>query len=102
MKKENILKRRSFVKQSSLATGAVVFSPMVKNEYNFQSSVDETIKVSLVGCGGRGTGAAVQALKASKNVKLVAMADAFMDRLDSSLKNIKKTITDGRVDVPSD
>ncbi len=93
------LERRSFVKQSTLATGAVVLTPMVKNEYGFQSSVDETIKVSLVGCGGRGTGAAVQALKASKNVKLVAMCDAFMDRVEDSLKNIQKAIGDGRADV---
>ncbi len=93
------LERRSFVKQSTLATGAVVLTPMVKNEYGFQSSVDETIKVSLIGCGGRGTGAAVQALKASKNVKLVAMCDAFMDRVEDSLKNIQKAIGDGRADV---
>jgi predicted dehydrogenase len=93
------LERRSFVKQSTLATGAVVLTPMVKNEYGFQSSVDETIKVSLIGCGGRGTGAAVQALKASKNVKLVALCDAFMDRVEDSLKNIQKAIGDGRADV---
>ncbi len=93
------LERRSFVKQSTLATGAVVLTPMVKNEYGFQSSVDETIKVSLIGCGGRGTGAAVQALKASKNVQLVALCDAFMDRVKDSLKNIKKAIDDGRADV---
>ena len=41
-----------------------------------------TIKVGLVGCGGRGTGAAEQALTADSGVKLVAMADAFADRLD--------------------
>ncbi len=93
------LERRSFVKQSTLATGAVVLTPMVKNEYGFQSSVDETIKVSLIGCGGRGTGAAVQALKASKNVQLVALCDAFMDRVEDSLKNIQKVIGDGRADV---
>ena len=37
----------------------------------------DTLRVGLVGCGGRGTGAAAQALNADKNVKLVAMADAF-------------------------
>ena len=39
------------------------------------------LKVGLIGCGGRGTGAAVNAMNADKNVKLVAMADAFEDRL---------------------
>ncbi|MCB9267888.1 MAG: Gfo/Idh/MocA family oxidoreductase, partial [Lewinellaceae bacterium] len=43
----------------------------------------------LVGCGGRGTGAAVQALLSGQNVRLVAMADAFRDRLDDSLKQIE-------------
>ena len=42
----------------------------------------DTLKVGLVGCGGRGTGAAEQALTADKNAKLVAMADAFQDRLE--------------------
>jgi len=50
----------------------------------------DTIKVALVGCGGRGTGAAVQALSTEFPVQLVAMADAFQDRLDSSLQNINK------------
>ena len=42
---------------------------------------DDLLKVGLIGCGGRGTGAATQALRADTNVKLVAMADAFEDRL---------------------
>ncbi len=43
---------------------------------------DKKLKIALVGCGGRGTGAAIQALNADENVQLVAMADAFeeMDR----------------------
>ena len=48
-----------------------------------------TIKVGLVGCGGRGTGAAEQALTADSGVKLVAMADAFQDRLEDSLSDLK-------------
>src|ERR1041384_8294439 len=46
----------------------------------------DVLRVGLIGCGGRGTGAAEQALCADKNVKLVAMGDAFEDRLQSSLK----------------
>jgi len=46
------------------------------------------LKVGLIGCGGRGTGAAVQALRADPNLMLVAMGDVFRDRLDSSLKGI--------------
>lgn len=51
---------------------------------------DDTLKVGLIGCGERGTSAAVQALQADKNVKLVAMADAFEDRLQSSLDTLRK------------
>ena len=48
----------------------------------------DTVKVALVGCGGRGSGAAAQALSTEGNVKLVAMADAFSNRLDNSYKNL--------------
>ena len=51
---------------------------------------EKKLKLALVGCGGRGTGAAVQALNADENVELVAMADAFGDRLEKSLKSIQK------------
>ncbi len=50
----------------------------------------DILKVGLVGCGGRGTGAAVQALNADPNLKLTAMGDAFSDRLQSSLATLKK------------
>lgn len=94
MKKE-LLNRRQFVTNTSLAGSAVLLSPFLSKASGlFHSSVDDTIKVALVGCGGRGTGAAVQALKARANVKLVAMADAFRDNLDSSLKGIQSEVND--------
>jgi len=55
----------------------------------------------LVGCGGRGSGAAEQALKADSGTKLVAVADAFQDRIDEHLSNIKETFG-ARADVPKD
>jgi predicted dehydrogenase len=60
-------------------------APLMSNAGYF-NSVDDTIKIALIGCGGRGTGAAMQALSTKQNVKLVAMADAFRDRLDDSFK----------------
>ena len=48
----------------------------------------ETLRVGLVGCGGRGTGAAADALRADPNVKLVALGDTFADHLESSLKSL--------------
>jgi myo-inositol 2-dehydrogenase/D-chiro-inositol 1-dehydrogenase len=63
----------------------------------------DTLRVGLVGCGGRGTGAAKQALRADPKVKLVALCDAFMDRLEGSLselKNIKDIAS--KIDVAPD
>ncbi len=82
--------RRDFVKQSSMLAGGLMAMPMISNAGYF-NSVDDTIKVAVIGCGGRGTGAAMQALSTKQNVKLVAMADAFRDRLDQSYKSL----TDG-------
>src|SRR5690349_1368240 len=78
--------RRDFVKQSSLLAGSLMMAPLASKAGFFNSSVDDTIKVALIGCGGRGTGAAMQALLTKQNVKLVAMADAFRDRLDECYK----------------
>jgi len=92
--------RRDFVKKSSVLAGAVLAAPLLSGA-NFFSGADAVIKVALIGCGGRGTGAAVQALSTKQNVQLVAMADAFKDRLDTSYKNILDALEDkkGRVQV---
>lgn len=83
------MKRRSFVKNSAVAAGGVLLSPLAA-QAGYLSSVEDSIKIALVGCGGRGTGATAQALSTSQNVKLVAMCDAFKDRLDKSYENILK------------
>ena len=57
---------------------------------NRTPSPGETLRIGLIGCGGRGTGAAAQALAADANVKLVSLGDAFKDRLESSLETLKK------------
>ena len=90
MKKE-IQSRRDFVKQTSLAAGGLMTLPLLSKTNYFSGSAD-TIKIAMVGCGGRGTGAAVQALSTKQNVQLVAMADAFRDRLDSSYSNISEAL----------
>ena len=85
----NTKSRRSFLKKTTLVSGAIIASPLfVEGMTNIHA--EKKLKVALVGCGGRGSGAAVQALKADENVKLVAMADVFQDRLEDSLKNIKE------------
>ncbi len=63
----------------------------------------DLLKVGLIGCGGRGTGAARQALMADSNVKLWAMGDAFADRLEDSLAVLtKKEELAAKIDVPAD
>ncbi len=85
--------RRDFVKNTSLLAGGILTAPLM-SQANFFSGADNTIKVALIGCGGRGTGAAVQALSTKQNVQLVAMADAFKDRLDGSYNNILEALED--------
>lgn len=84
--------RRSFVKNTALFTGGAVLLPNLQMKGMFNSANDSKLKIALVGCGGRGTGAAVQALNADENLELVAMADAFEDRLKGSLTNIAKAM----------
>ena len=100
-------KRRDFVKQGSMLAGAIAAEPLISNA-NFFSGSDDVIKVAVIGCGGRGTGAAVQALMSKQNVKIVAMADAFKDRLDECYKNVAGELanagagTKGTLDVPEE
>ncbi len=88
MKSEKSIDRRNFLKGSVMATGGVMMAGLPASASAFVNPSAKKLKLALVGCGGRGTGAAVQALTADPNVQLIAMADAFKDRLDSSLNNI--------------
>lgn len=79
--------RRDFVRETALLAGGIAVLPNIAGA-NFFSGSDDAIKVALIGCGGRGTGAAMQALQSKQNVKIVALADAFEDRLESCYKTI--------------
>ena len=79
--------RRNFIKQTTLATTGILSASMpVKSFANVLDN--KKLKLALVGCGGRGSGAVVNALTADDQVELVSMADVFKDRVDSSLKAI--------------
>ncbi|MBZ5855969.1 Gfo/Idh/MocA family protein [Flavihumibacter profundi] len=84
---KNAATRRVFVKQTGILAGGLIAAPLM-SKANFFSGSDDTIKIALIGCGGRGTGAALQALLSKQKVKLVAMADAFRDRLDDCYKTL--------------
>ncbi|MEN6458276.1 MAG: Gfo/Idh/MocA family oxidoreductase [Thermoguttaceae bacterium] len=95
------LARRDFLKQSVLATAGATLVSGLSVARSAHAAGSDTIKIALVGCGGRGTGAAINALSAKVNVKLVAMADAFKQSIENSLKAIRKECSD-RADVPED
>jgi predicted dehydrogenase len=73
--------------KASLAAAAMAAPAVV-------AQTPQTLKVGLIGCGGRGSGAASQALKADPNVVLTAMGDAFEDQLQKSLQNLQKSCGD--------
>src|SRR5258705_10044477 len=95
--------RREFVKNTTILTGAAIALPLL-SKANFFSGADDVIKIALIGCGGRGTGAAMQACLTKQNVKLVAMADAFRDRIDGCYKELTKDENGikARIDVPEE
>lgn len=81
--------RRDFLKTSSLAAAGVLAGSLAAGRFA-HAQESNTLRVGLVGCGGRGTGAALNALNADKNAKLVALGDAFADRLQGSLESIRR------------
>ena len=92
--------RRTFLMQSAASVAAVTATLPANVLASAHVAGSDILKVGLVGCGGRGTGAAEQALTADKNVRLVAMGEAFQDRLDESYSTLKGSAVGDRVDVP--
>lgn len=81
--------RRDFIRNSGAAMAAVAtFNIASSARAAAGDSTNEVLKVGLIGCGGRGTGAVREALLADPNTKLVALGDTFSDRIDSSLAKL--------------
>ena len=79
-KSNNKFSRRKFCKNTAIATSGILAASLPLKSMGHVHE-NKTLKLAVVGCGGRGSGAAVQALNADENVELVAMADAFKDRV---------------------
>jgi myo-inositol 2-dehydrogenase / D-chiro-inositol 1-dehydrogenase len=84
--------RRDILKASAVIAGAAAGSFITRSAYAAGSG--ETIKVGLIGCGGRGTGAAGQALSTEGPVELVAVADAFHDQAENAVNGLKQKFAD--------
>lgn len=85
--------RRDFIKSSgAVALGTSMLPTDLSAMSNKQAK--KTLKVGLVGCGGRGTGVAVQAVNADPDAELVAMGDIFADRLEQSYLSLQQEIPD--------
>lgn len=85
--------RRSFIKKSVAATAGLSAGLMASGNFAYAGGSD-TIRYGLIGCGGRGTGAARDCAKAADGTELVAMGDLFEDRLDQSREILQEVIPD--------
>ncbi|HWB11183.1 MAG TPA: Gfo/Idh/MocA family oxidoreductase [Pirellulales bacterium] len=95
--------RRDFLKTSTVAVVGGSLAGSLGVSRSAHGGSDDTIKIGLIGCGGRGTGAIRDAMSTDHNVKLVAMGDAFEDRLSGSLDAIgKEGNFSAKIDVPKD
>jgi predicted dehydrogenase len=90
-KNDNGLTRRDFLKTASAASMATLAGAMAGTGGLFAAGSD-TIRIGVIGAGGRGTGAAIDAVNAAPGVEIVALYDPFQDRVASSLKTLKEKV----------
>ena len=93
--------RRTFLESTGKAAAAGAVLSQMPIDRVAHATGNDTVNVALIGCGGRGTGVVKQALSTEGPVKLVAMADAFRDCLDGSLRSVSAKFenTPDRIDV---
>lgn len=89
--------RRTFLKANAAAAMAAAL-PIARSAH---AAGSESIRIGLIGCGGRGRGAAVNALNTGKDVRLTAVADLFDSQAKTAIEQLKREMPD-RVDVPPD
>ncbi len=92
--------RRDFLKTSALLAGGAALGPLPL-ERSVHAAGNGVIRIGLIGCGGRGTEAATNALKAGPDVRLVALADIFEERLKACREQLQKAKPD-QVEVKED
>ena len=92
--------RRDFMKTSAAVAGAAAVASVLPVGGVYAAGSD-VIKVGLIGCGGRGSGAALNALHGDDSAQITSMGDMFMDKLEASLERLKKE-EPKRVNVAND
>jgi predicted dehydrogenase len=92
--------RRDFLKTSALLSATALAAGISPRALAAEANT-ESLRIGIVGCGGRGTGAAVNALTADPNVKIVAMGDVFADRLERSRGQLMERLGEA-IDVPEE
>ena len=84
------LSRRDFIKSTMAASLAAA----IPSNLGLHAAGTDAIRIGVIGCGGRGTGAAIDCLNAAPGVEVVALGDLFMDRIDSAMKRIREAHPD--------
>ena len=90
-KNDDGLTRRDFIKTASIASVATLTGALSGTGGLFAAGSD-TIRIGLIGAGGRGTGAAIDAVNSSPGVEIIALFDPFQDRIDRSLKTLREKV----------
>jgi len=93
--------RRAFLQSSAVWGAGAALAGGLSLERSAHAAGSDVIRLGLIGAGGRGMGAAANALNTKANVRLVAIADAFPERIEVGLKALTKQFKD-RVDVPAE
>ena len=88
---DNGLTRRDFIKTASVASVASL-AAAVSGPGGLFASGSDAIRIGVIGCGGRGTGAAIDAVNSSAGVEILALYDPFQDRIDSCLKTLREKV----------
>jgi myo-inositol 2-dehydrogenase / D-chiro-inositol 1-dehydrogenase len=99
--RDSFVTRRTFLRSATAAAAATTMAGSVDRLVGAYAAGSDEIKVGLVGCGGRGTGAALNVLKAAPGVRIVSLADAFQDRVDACRAALAKQAPDVAT-VPQD
>jgi hypothetical protein len=101
MNKPSTISRRAFLKGPAVLAAAGAVATNLNIARTAHAAGSDTLKIALIGCGGRGTGAAANCLSVPDSIRLVAVADAFEDRARSALAALKQQFGD-KVAVPPD